>query len=134
MLGKEFQKSAMRTNDHKSSARLAKILSENCGAGWSDKTDISIGGLINGCLGIAGEAGEFSDMVKKWIFHEKPLDREHLKKECGDICWYIAMICESMGWNLDDVLQMNVDKLLARYPQDQGFTPELANNRKDGDV
>lgn len=46
--------------------------------------------------------------------------------------WYVAMMCESFGWDLDEILQMNVDKLKAGYPQ--GFDVELANNRKEGDV
>ena len=71
-------------------------------------------------------------MVKKWIFHEKPLDEEHLKKECSDIMWYIAMICESMEWELNEIMRINIEKLKARYPQ--GFDTSLANNRKEGDV
>lgn len=134
MQGNEYQALAMRTNDHRSTERLGQIVSENAGAGWKDKGDISVGGLLNGCLGLCGESGEFSDIVKKWIFHEKPLDEEHLKKELSDICWYLALICDSMNWNLDDVFQLNIDKLLARYPEEQGFTPELANNRKEGDI
>ena len=71
-------------------------------------------------------------MVKKWVFHEKELDEIHLKKELGDVMWYVAMMCQSMGWELDDVLQMNIDKLIARYPE--GFDVIKANNRQDGDV
>lgn len=88
--------------------------------------------MLNGCLGLAGEAGETLDMIKKWISHEKPFDEEHAKKELGDVMWYVAMMCESFGWDLDEILQMNVDKLKARYPK--GFSVERANNRKDGDV
>ena len=70
--------------------------------------------------------------MKKWIFHEKPFDEEHAKKEMGDVLWYVAMMCHSFGWDLDEIMQMNVDKLKARYPE--GFSVELANNRKEGDV
>lgn len=50
------------------------------------------GTILNAYRGLSGEVGEFNDMIKKWIFHEKDLDEEHLKKECGDIMWYIAMV------------------------------------------
>ena len=85
-----------------------------------------------GCLGLAGEAGETLDMIKKWIFHEKDLDREHLKKELGDVMWYRAMICYSFGFDLDEILQMNIDKLKARYPE--GFDTKRANHRAEGDI
>ena len=48
------------------------------------------------------------------------------------MCWYIAMICHSMGWNLSEIMQMNIDKLKARYPE--GFDTEKSNHRKEGDV
>ena len=123
MTGKEYQELAMRTNDRQSNYRLANKL--------IPKT-IDIGGVMNAALGLSGEVGEFNDMLKKWIFHEKELDVEHLKKELGDIMWYIAMMSESLGWNLDEIMQMNVDKLKSRYPD--GFDVNLANNRKEGDI
>lgn len=139
MTGNEYQELAMRTNDGKCTDRMLtgvlgcdmeylrtqKILLE-------DESSIDIGGIINGCLGLSGEAGETLDMVKKWIFHKKELDVEHLKKEIGDVMWYVAMICESFGFELDEILQMNVDKLKARYPE--GFDTVRANNRASNDV
>lgn len=92
----------------------------------------NIGGVLNGCLGLSGEVGEFNDLMKKSIFHEKPLDVDHAKKEIGDVMWYIAMICHSFGWNLDEIMQMNIDKLKARYPD--GFSVENSLYRKEGDV
>lgn len=137
MTGKEYQKLAMRTNDGKGTERLEVKVWENY---YQDKDDNmllerdgkDIGGVFNACLGLSGEVGELNDMIKKWIFHEKPFDEEHAKKELGDVMWYVAMMCYSFGWDLDEILQMNVDKLKARYPQ--GFDVELANNRKEGDV
>ena len=137
MTGKEYQKLAMRTNDGKGTERLEVKVWENY---YQDKDDNmllerdgkDIGGVFNACLGLSGEVGEFNDMIKKWVFHEKPLDEEHAKKEMGDVMWYVAMMCHSFGWDLDEIMQMNVDKLKARYPQ--GFSIELANNRKEGDV
>lgn len=94
--------------------------------------DVDIGGVINGLFGLSGEAGELTDMIKKWIFHNKPLDITHAQKELGDVMWYAAMICESFGWSLDEIMQMNIDKLKKRYPE--GFDTERANNRKPEDV
>ena len=116
----------MRTNDGESTERLGY----HTDPGLNEVKDF--GGVLNGCLGLAGESGEVLDMVKKWVFHEKDLDKDHLKKELGDVMWYVAMLCESFGFDLDEILQMNVDKLKARYPE--GFDPEKANNRKPEDV
>ena len=127
MTGNEYQKLASRTNDGLADVRLTKMLIEHAPAYCWD-----IGGVLNACLGLAGEVGELNDMIKKWVFHEKELDETHLKKELGDVMWYVAMMCESMGWDLDDILQMNIDKLKARYPD--GFDPIKANNRQEGDV
>ena len=136
MTGNEYQELAMRTNDHKATDRLLDKVDmidffKQAKAG-RDTENYDFGGILNSCLGLSGEVGEFNDMIKKWIFHEKQLDIDHAKKEAGDICWYLAMLCESFGWSLDEIMQMNVDKLKARYPQ--GFDIERANNRADGDV
>ena len=137
MTGNDYQKLAMRTNDHKATERLISArenfcLEKRCSEPDSDIRNVDFGGILNACLGLSGEAGEFNDMIKKWIFHEKEFDVEHAKKEVGDIMWYIAMLCESFGWNLDEIMQMNVDKLKARYPD--GFDVHRANNRAEGDV
>ena len=131
MTGNEYQELAMRTNEGKGTDRLFKCIVDRTDVELNDKGE-DIGGILNGCLGLSGEVGEFNDIIKKWIFHEKPLDEEHAKKECGDIFWYLAMICESFGWELDEIMQMNVDKLKARYPE--GFDVQKANNRKEGDI
>lgn len=130
MTGNEYQRLAMRTNDGNGTKRLKKAIGTNVPKCYEPIVDI--GGLLNGCLGLSGEVGEFNDMIKKWIFHEKPLDEEHAKKECGDIFWYLAMICDSFDWDMDEILGMNIDKLKARYPE--GFSVEKANNRKEGDI
>ena len=126
MTGNEYQEQAMRTNDGHAQDRLADRML----AGIMQEKDVA--GLVNGLMGLSGEAGELTDLFKKWIFHNAPLDEEHAKKEVGDVCWYIAMICHSMGWNLSEIMQMNIDKLKARYPE--GFDTEKSNHRKEGDV
>ena len=133
MQGAEYQALAMRTNDKKSTDRLLnKINDLKIGNRGEDTPEIELGGVLNAALGLSGEVGEFNDIIKKWIFHEKQLDIDHAKKEAGDICWYLAMLCESFGWSLDEIMQMNVDKLKARYPE--GFDIERANHRAEGDV
>lgn len=133
MTGSEYQKLAMRTNDGKCSERLYKKLFTRKVEDFHITKDLNdMGSVLNGCLGLAGETGEVLDMVKKWVFHEKELDKEHLKKEIGDVMWYVAMLCESFGFDLDEILQMNIDKLMARYPE--GFDTDKANNRKPEDV
>lgn len=123
MTGNEYQELAMRTNDHKATQRLVgKVVIDN----------VDLGDIFNACIGLSGEVGEFNDMVKKWVFHEKELDIDHAKKELGDIAWYLAMACESFGWSLDEILQINIDKLKARYPE--GFDVERANHRAEDDV
>lgn len=133
MTGSEYQKLAMRTNDGKCSERLYKKLFTRKAEDFHITKDLNdMGSVLNGCLGLAGETGEVLDMVKKWVFHEKELDKEHLKKEIGDVMWYVTMLCESFGFDLDEILQMNIDKLMARYPE--GFDTDKANNRKPEDV
>lgn len=135
MNANKYQKLAMRTNDGKASDRLIWKMHEydmKFSSEQNNKESVDIGGIFNACLGLSGEVGEFNDMIKKWVFHEKNLDMEHAKKKAGDILWYIAMLCESFGWNMGEIMQMNVDKLKARYPE--GFDVERANHRAEGDV
>lgn len=124
MTGNEYQQLAMRTNDGLNRLRLEDAI--------ANQGDILVSQLLNGALGLTGEAGEVSDLVKKGIFHEKGIDLEHLKKELGDCAWYLAMICDACGFTLDDVVQTNIDKLKARYPE--GFDTYRANNRAEGDI
>ena len=68
-------------------------------------------------------------MIKKWVYHGHDLDRVKLMKELGDILWYVAMMCESFGFSMDAIMQMNIDKLNARYPE--GFSEQASINRKE---
>jgi NTP pyrophosphatase (non-canonical NTP hydrolase) len=70
---------------------------------------------INGLLGLAGEAGEVCDMIKKHYSVGTPIDREALAKEIGDVMWYIAELCDAFGFTLDEVAQGNIKKLAARH-------------------
>lgn len=85
--------------------------------------------LSNMALGLAGEAGETADMLKKHLFHGKALDVDELVKELGDVLWYVAGMASAVGASLDDVAQRNVDKLRRRYPD--GFSVEASAMRAD---
>lgn len=85
--------------------------------------------LIVSALGLTGESGEVADMVKKHVAQGHPLDRERLILEAGDVAWYLARLCTALDVSLNDVLQRNVDKLRARYPN--GFTPQASIERKE---
>lgn len=88
--------------------------------------------LLNGVLGLCGESGECADMVKKFFFQGHDLEKEHLAKELGDVAWYLAVTAKAIGYDLEAVLQMNVDKLRKRYPE--GFDTERSQHREEGDV
>ena len=88
--------------------------------------------LLNGLMGLNGEAGEAIDIMKKFLFQGHELDEEHLAKELGDVAWYLAVSAHSLGYDLETIFQMNIDKLKERYPDK--FNPELSINRKEGDI
>ena len=106
----EYQKAALRT------------------AGTENQTDL----FMNGVMGMCGEAGECIDLVKKWKFQQHELDFAHIAKELGDVAWYLAVTAYAIGYDLETILQMNVDKLKKRYPE--GFDPERSQHREAGDV
>lgn len=80
-------------------------------------------------LGIAGEAGEVADLIKKEYFHGHPRDPEKMKEELGDVLHYLAMCAWSYDWTLEEVAQANIDKLAKRYPN--GFEVERSINRSE---
>ena len=83
--------------------------------------------LINGVMGLCGEAGETIDIVKKHLAQGHELDRDALIKELGDVAWYLAETAYALGVPLEEVCQRNIDKLKARYPE--GFSSERSMNR-----
>lgn len=91
--------------------------------------------LITAALGITAEGGEFAEIIKKCVFQGKPVDEHtvyHMKRELGDVMWYIAQACIALDTTLEDVIYMNIEKLEARYPD--GFEAFRSNNRNEGDV
>jgi NTP pyrophosphatase (non-canonical NTP hydrolase) len=83
---------------------------------------------IIAALGLAGEAGEFANLVKKMTAHGHPITADELADELGDVLWYLAEAVTACGLKLNDVAQMNVEKLKSRYPE--GFSQERSINRK----
>lgn len=80
-------------------------------------------------LGLAGEAGEAADLIKKHLHHAAPLDRDKLKKELGDVLWYLTLACRLGGFTLEDVMRTNIAKLRARHPN--GWSPESQRAKAD---
>ena len=82
-----------------------------------------------GSLGLGGEAGEVLDIIKKHVGHGHDLDKEKLKRELGDVLWYVAEIASTCGFNFDEIARINIDKLKARYPN--GFSTQASIARVD---
>ena len=85
--------------------------------------------LINGVMGLCGESGEAIDIVKKWLAQGHELDRDKLAKELGDICWYLAETATALGYDLEDIMAANIEKLKKRYPQ--GFDAQKSIHRAE---
>lgn len=106
----EYQQLALRTASDESKERL----------------------IFNGALGLTGESGEVADIVKKHLFQGHDLDKDHIAKELGDVCWYIAITAHGIGYDLETIMKMNIDKLKARYPD--GFDAYRSINRSKNDI
>lgn len=104
-------------NDYQAAAmRTAKRMSEDAD-------------LMHAALGLAGEAGEFADCAKKYLVYAKPFDRENAIEEVGDILWFCALACSTLGIDLATVAQQNIEKLRLRYPEK--YADHLAQARLD---
>lgn len=106
---------------------------QDAGRTLIDKPDFELSNdeimLIWNAVGLAGEAGEVSEMIKKGIFHQHGLDREKLIKELGDVLWYVAALCTRLDVPMGEVMARNVAKLKERYPA--GFSAEASLARVD---
>jgi len=88
--------------------------------------------VLNGVLGLNGESGEIADIMKKYLFQGHDINKTHIIKELGDCLWYIAICAKGLETDLDTIMQINIDKLTARFPD--GFDSEKSRNRKKGDI
>ena len=92
--------------------------------------------LMTAAFGMSAEAGEFTEVVKKIILQGKPYTEEnifHMKRELGDLCWYLAQACMALDITFEEVLEMNYEKLSARYPEGS-FDVYRSENRVEGDL
>jgi NTP pyrophosphatase (non-canonical NTP hydrolase) len=92
--------------------------------------------LMTAAFGMSAEAGEFTEVVKKIFLQGKPYNEEnvfHMKRELGDLCWYLAQACMALDISFEQVLEMNYEKLSARYPEG-AFDVYRSENRVEGDL
>ena len=131
----EYQKLALRTESpkgfHEGAGAVLRAFAM-LGVVSNPEEDMSLVRLLEGLMGIAGEGGEASDILKKVLFQGHTLDREHIAKELGDVSWYVALAADAIGYDLETIFQMNIDKLRARYPN--GFETDRSVHRKEGDI
>ena len=116
------------------SSDLPQLLSRMTELDVTDDADVPR--LLTAALGLTAESGEFTEVVKKIILQGKPYNEDniyHMKRELGDICWYLAQACMALNTTFDEVIEMNVDKLQARYPGGE-FNVHKSENRKEGDL
>ena len=116
------------------STDLPTLLSRMTDLDVSDDADIPR--LLTAALGLTAESGEFTEVIKKIILQGKPYNEDnvfHLKRELGDICWYLAQACMALDTTFDEIIEMNVEKLKARYPGVE-FDVHNSENRKEGDL
>ena len=109
MTGNKYQQLALRTSSHESNGDM----------------------VLNGVMGLNGEAGECIDIVKKHLFQGHPLDTDKLLDELGDVLWYVAITADGIGVPLENIMQHNIDKLRKRYPE--GFDAERSIHREDNE-
>ena len=110
MTGNEYQKLASRT--------IRKDISE-------------IENQLHALHGMVAEIGELHGIYQKY-YQEHEFNEEHAKKELGDLLWFVAEYCTVNGWSLEEIMELNVEKLKARYPE--GFDAQKSLNRRVGDI
>lgn len=101
-----------------------------------DRQGINIERLLTGAVGLSAEAGELMEIVKKLIFQGKPVNEEtifHMKRELGDVMWYIMQVLMALDVDITEIVEMNVEKLAKRYPGGE-FDPYYSENRQEGDL
>ena len=101
-----------------------------------DRQGINIERLLTGAVGLSAEAGELMEIVKKLIFQGKPVNEEtifHIKRELGDVMWYVMQVIMALDITMEEVIEMNVEKLVKRYPGGT-FDPYYSENRQEGDL
>ena len=85
--------------------------------------------LTHAAMGLSGEAGEFTDCIKKYVVYGQSLDKSNAIEEIGDILWFAALACDTLGVDMELVAQRNIAKLKTRYPEK--YSDEHAGLRMD---
>ena len=85
--------------------------------------------IVWNAIGLAGEAGEVAELAKKGVFHQHGIDRDKFAKELGDCLWYVAALCTKLELNMSEIMEANIEKLKARYPN--GYSAIDSQNRVD---
>ena len=114
MVIEDYQKACLKTESNDFPAIKDRITDENIR-------------LLHAGIGLATEAGEFLDALKKHIFYGKEMDKVNLMEECGDLMWYMSVALDALGYDYEKVMARNIEKLSARYKG--GFSKEAASNR-----
>ena len=110
MTGNEYQKLAARTINHK-----------------LDNNEQ----MMHALHGMSGEIGEIHSLFQK-AYQGHPIDPKHMASELGDLLWFTMEFATAMGWDIEDIMQRNIDKLMTRYPE--GFDPDKSLHRREGDI
>jgi len=108
-------------------ARMTELEVEN---------DADIPRLMTAAFGVTAEAGELAEIIKKIFLQGKPYNEEniiHMKKEAGDILWYMSQLCIALDTTFEELMEMNYQKLSARYPEGT-FSVYKSENRVEGDL
>ena len=103
---------------------------------YLNSKDIEMSRLLTAGIGLSGEVGEFNEIIKKIMFQEKTFDvvaHEHMRRELGDIMWYVTQACLALKVDLVDIINGNKEKLSKRFPQRQ-FNEKFDANRNKRDV
>lgn len=85
--------------------------------------------ILHAMIGMVSEVGEIADTIKRWAFYGQDLNETNIREELGDLMWYIALLCNDRGFDMGEIMQENINKLMERYPSK--FTIEDAIGRKD---
>jgi NTP pyrophosphatase (non-canonical NTP hydrolase) len=83
--------------------------------------------IVYPALGLSGESGEIAEKIKKWLRGDRELDEALLALEVGDVMWYVVSLADDLGYTLQEVIDLNVEKLSSR--KERGVLKGSGDNR-----
>lgn len=122
----DYQRAALRTAWAKTKEEMSPKVVALLESGAATKDELL---LLNGVLGLSGEAGEVSDIIKKATFQGHDMDKAHIAEELGDVAWYLAVAAHAIGYDMGEIFRINVEKLKNRYPD--GFDKSRSIHRDE---